>query len=303
MTLNYENDFSNFLKHLKDYPILSKEKEQELGKKINQAKKKNATKAEKEAGKQASNLLILHNLRLVVSIAANNRYPKVPLEDAVQEGILGLQRASVLYDYTKGFKFSTYATYWIKQAITRGSEKFGRVIRVPEHMIEKLGKYNQLYEELYEKYERKPTDKEIAKASDGKLNLRDIYYVKHNTNDPTSLMINADDNEEDNSNLLDFAVLEQPADTYEDKVEEKEEAEFLQKLLDVLTPNEKVVIIMHYGLNGEKEMSIKDIAKSYGFTIEKTRYIHNRAKDKMRQEGYKIKRKNDYLRKKALGKL
>ena len=170
-------------------------------------------------------------------------------------------------------------------------------------MIEKLGKYNQLYEELYEKYERKPTDKEIAKASDGKLNLRDIYYVKHNTNDPTSLMINADDNEEDNSNLLDFAVLEQPADTYEDKVEEKEEAEFLQKLLDVLTPNEKVVIIMHYGLNGEKEMSIKDIAKSYGFTIEKARYIHNRAKDKMRQEGYKIKRKNDYLRKKALGKL
>ena len=258
-----------YLKEIGKVPLLSKEKELELSKII-----ETGTEAEKE---QAKKDLAEANLRLVVSIAKRYVGRGMLFLDLIQEGNMGLIKAVEKFDYSKGFKFSTYATWWIRQAITRAIADQARTIRIPVHMVETINRLIRIQRQLLQDLGREPKPEEIAK----KMNMtpekvREILKIAQ---EPVSLETPI--GEEDDSHLGDFIedeVIENPVD-YTTRVVLREQ---LDEVLDTLTDREENVLRLRFGLDDGKMRTLEDVGKVFNVTRERIRQIEAKALRKLR---------------------
>jgi RNA polymerase primary sigma factor len=249
-----------FLNEAGRYKLLTAEDEVELAKRI------------ERGDKQAKDLMINSNLRLVVSIAKRYQGHGLSLLDLIQEGIIGLIRAVEKFDYRKGFKFSTYATWWIRQAVQRGVANKSRTIRIPVHIVEREQKLARAERELVIKLGRQPTDQELAKAA--KLPLKQVREVKGAARAVTSL--DRPIGEDDSGSYGDLFAAQQ-AQT-EEEVEISLREDTLRKALGELPERERTVLVLRYGLAGDREpMSLEAIGKGMGITRERVRQIEANA--------------------------
>src|ERR671939_285394 len=245
-----------FLNEAGRYPLLTAAQEVELAKRI-------------EAGdKEAKDLLVNSNLRLVVSIAKKYQGHGLTLLDLIQEGIIGLIRAAEKFDWRKGFKFSTYATWWIRQAVQRGVANKARVIRIPVHIVEREQKISRAERELVAKLERAPTDEEVAQAS--KLPLKQVREVRNAARAVASL--DRPVGEDDSASFGDlFASTElEPDEQVELDLTEKA----LREAVADLSEREQHILNLRYGLNGSEEpKSLEEIGRILGITRERVRQV------------------------------
>ena len=266
-----------YLKEIGMVPLLSADEEIELAKRIQNGDEK-AKKRLSEA-----------NLRLVVSIAKRYLGRGMHFLDLIQEGNLGLIKAVDKFDYSKGFKFSTYATWWIRQAITRAIADQARTIRIPVHMVETMNKVKRVSGQLLHSNGQEPTPEEVAEELS--LPVEKIREIMRASKDPVSLETPI--GEEDDSNLGDFI----PDD---DALAPAEEAshvllkEHLLEVLDTLTPREKRVLQMRFGIDDGKPRTLEEVGKEFDVTRERIRQIEAKALRKLRHPS-RSKRLKDYL--------
>jgi RNA polymerase primary sigma factor len=267
----------SYLYEIGRIPLLTGDEEKILAKRI------------EKGDEEATQLLITANLRLVVSIA--KKYSKSGLEllDLIQEGNIGLMRAVEKFDYTKGFKFSTYATWWIRQAITRAIADQARTIRVPVHMIETINKFNKVNNSLTTRLGRPPKDEEIAKEMDIELEkVAEIRKIKQN---PTSLSTPI--GEEKDSKLQDVI-----ADDWSQSPEEFATSEYLKNqlkdILDTLQDRERRVLSLRFGLDDGVSRTLEEVGKEFGVTRERIRQIEAKALKKLKEKSTQQKL-DDYI--------
>jgi RNA polymerase primary sigma factor len=249
-----------FLNEAGRYKLLTAEEEVELAKQI------------ERGDREAKDLMINSNLRLVVSIAKRYQGHGLSLLDLIQEGIIGLIRAVEKFDHRKGFKFSTYATWWIRQAVQRGVANKSRTIRIPVHIVEREQKIARAERELVARLGRQPTDQELAKAA--KLPLKQVKEVKTAARAVTSL--DKPIGEEDSGSLGELFAAEQTGTQEEVEISLREET--LRKALSELPEREQAVLKLRYGLDGDQEpLSLESIGKRLGLTRERVRQIEANA--------------------------
>ncbi len=254
-----------YLKEIGKYPLLTAAEEVSLAKRV------------EEGDRAAEQLLAESNLRLVVSIAKKYIGRGMSFLDLIQEGNLGLMKAVEKFDYKKGYKFSTYATWWIRQAITRAISDQSRTIRIPVHMSEVINKTYRVSRNLLQELGREPKEEEIAEAMD--VSVEKVREVLKISSDPISL--DTPIGEEDDSHLGDFIR--------DDSVMGPEEAasysalqEQLSKLLDTLTDREKRVLILRFGLEDGRTRTLEEVGKEFSVTRERIRQIEAKALRKLR---------------------
>ncbi|MDO8752082.1 MAG: sigma-70 family RNA polymerase sigma factor, partial [Candidatus Wolfebacteria bacterium] len=248
-----------YLKEIGRTPLLTSKDEKELAKR--------AEGADEEARKK----LIQANLRLVVSIAKRyvNRSPHLSILDLIQEGNIGLSRAVDKFDYRKGFKFSTYATWWIRQAITRALADYSRTIRIPVHMVETITKYTQLKRRLMQELGREPLPEEIA--SEMGVEVEKVHYIQKISQEVVSLEAPIGDDDED-SVLSDFIKDEQ-------SLSPDQQASFgllkdqIQEVLADLSDREQKILAMRFGLEDGISRTLEEVGKVFGVTRERIRQI------------------------------
>src|SRR5581483_11543660 len=267
--VTYTNDFlagmtadtlQLFLNEIGRYPLLTAAQEVELAKRI------------ERGDARAKEQMINANLRLVVSIAKHYQGHGLSLLDLIQEGIIGLIRAVEKFDHRKGFKFSTYATWWIRQAVQRGVANKSRTIRIPVHIIEREQKLARAERELVVKLGRQPTDQELAKEA--KLPVKQVREVKAAARAVTSL--DRPIGEDDSASYGELFAADQ-AQT-EEEVEVSLREETLHKALAQLPERERTVLALRYGLDGDREpMSLEAIGRELGLTRERVRQIEANA--------------------------
>ena len=254
-----------FLKDIGRVPLLTAAQEVELAKRI------------ERGDHRAKQGMIAANLRLVVSIAKNYRNQGLPFLDLIQEGTIGLVRAAEKFDYRKGFKFSTYATWWIRQAVARALADKARTIRMPVHVVEKLNKIVRSERKLRAELCREPTPLEIALDLD--LPLDEVEQIMRSAQTPVSLEKPVGDEEE--SEFGHFLT-----DENEPLPEEVAEVELrkatLQRVLDTLSARERRVLELRYGLNGEHPRTLDEVGKTFNVTRERIRQIENQSLKKLR---------------------
>ncbi len=258
-----------YLREIGQYPLLTAAEERELAKRI----EKNDA--------EARNILARSNLRLVVSIAKKyvGRSPDLTLLDLIQEGNLGLFRAVDKFDWKKGYKFSTYATWWIRQAITRALADQSRTIRIPVHMVETIAKYKQVSRRLAQALGRDPQAEEIAIEMG--VEPEKIYQIEKINQDTLSLEnpIGSDDDEK--STLGDFI----PDDRIPSPVQESSErilSEQVREILNDLSPKERKILEMRHGLMDGVYHTLEEVGKEFGVTRERIRQIEAKALEKIR---------------------
>jgi RNA polymerase primary sigma factor len=267
----------SYLFEIGKIPLLTAEEEVILAKRI-----------EKDDD-EARQLLTTANLRLVVSIA--KKYSKSGLEllDLIQEGNIGLMRAVEKFDYHKGFKFSTYATWWIRQAITRAIADQARTIRVPVHMIETINKFNKVTGILTIKLGRQPTDEEIAKEMDiEEEKVAEIRKIKQN---PSSLSLPIGD--EKDSKLQDI-IADEWSQTPEDYATSEYLRNQLHGVLDELQDRERRVLELRFGLEDGVSRTLEEVGREFGVTRERIRQIEAKALKKLKERSSK-KQLDDYI--------
>jgi len=259
-----------YLKDIGQFGLLTSEEETELAKII---------EAGGEEAKAAKEKMIVSNLRLVISVAKQKKYNDrgLSLPDLIQYGNEGLMKAVDRFDYTKGFRFSTYATWWIRQAINRALDDYSKGIRIPVHMHERIKKVANAKKLLFEELGRTPSDAEIAKYLD-----MDVYRVTEALNymiDTVSLEKPIGDDE--SSTLCDI-LEDESSKSPEAEAEISDLKEAIEKVLDTLTPKEAMVIRMHFGLEDEKPKTLEEIGKRYNVSRERIRQIEAKALGKIR---------------------
>ncbi|NLL73673.1 MAG: RNA polymerase sigma factor RpoD [Clostridiales bacterium] len=254
-----------YLKEIGNYPLLTMDEEVELAKRI------------EEGDESAKRILAESNLRLVVSIAKRYVGRGLSFLDLIQEGNLGLIKAVDKFDYTKGFKFSTYATWWIRQAITRSIADQSRTIRIPVHMSEIINKTYRVSRNLLQELGREPTDQEIADEMD--MPVEKVREVLKISADPISLDIPI--GEEEDSHLGDF-IKDENIVGPEDAASYSMLRDQIIKLLDTLTEREQRVLILRFGLEDGRTRTLEEVGKEFNVTRERIRQIEAKALRKLR---------------------
>jgi RNA polymerase primary sigma factor len=252
-----------FLRDVRRHPLLTAEEEVELAKRI------------ERGDLEAKERMVNSNLRLVVSLAKKYQGHELSLLDLIQEGILGLIRAAEKFDWRKGYKFSTYATFWIRQALQRGLANQGRTIRIPVHIGQRERKIARAERELAVKLERTPTDEEIAKAAD--ITLRELEDTRAAARTVTSL--DRPIGEEGDSELGDLFASEEPEPSEEVEIGLRQEA--VRSALQNLSDQERRVIQLRYGINGDNPTPLREAGRQLGLSPERVRRIEHKALERL----------------------
>jgi RNA polymerase primary sigma factor len=266
-----------YLKEIGRVPLLSAEDEVQLAKRI------------ENGDEEAKRRLAEANLRLVVSIAKRYVGRGMLFLDLIQEGNMGLIKAVEKFDHDKGFKFSTYATWWIRQAITRAIADQARTIRIPVHMVETINKLIRVSRQLLQELGREPTPEEIAKEMD--LSTEKVREIMKIAQEPVSLETPI--GEEDDSHLGDF-IEDQEALAPADAAAYELLKEQLEDVLDTLTEREENVLRLRFGLDDGRTRTLEEVGKVFGVTRERIRQIEAKALRKLRHPS-RSKRLKDFL--------
>lgn len=262
--LNTSDPIKMYLKEIGKFPLLTREEEISLAKQI------------EDGDEEAKSKLAEGNLRLVVSIAKNHIGGDMSFLDLIQEGNIGLMKAVERYDYKKGFKFSTYATWWIRQAVTRAIADQGRTIRVPVHMIENINKLFRVQRILLNDLGRDPVPEEIAEYMDIEVDkVNDIIQFAQK---PVSLEIPIGEGESQLGDFVEDEHMTTPADAATHAMLK----EGLIEVLETLTPREQEVLILRFGLNDERTRTLEEVGQRFDLTRERIRQIESKALNKLR---------------------
>jgi RNA polymerase primary sigma factor len=253
-----------FLKDIGKVRLLTAQEEVDLAKRI------------ERGDLDAKQKMVESNLRLVVSIAKNYRNQGLPFLDLIQEGTLGLVRAAEKFDYRKGFKFSTYATWWIRQAIARALADKARTIRIPVHVVEKLNKIGRAERKLVTELGREPTPEEIAEVTG--IEPDEVDSIKRSAQAPVSLEKPVGDEEE--SEFGQFIADERAESPY-DRAAEILTKEALREALENLSYRERRVLELRYGLGGEHPRTLDEVGRTFNVTRERIRQIENQSLKKL----------------------
>ncbi|MGM9634827.1 MAG: RNA polymerase sigma factor RpoD [Candidatus Avispirillum sp.] len=266
-----------YLKEIGKVPLLDAEKELEIAEKM------------ANGDEQAKQMLIEANLRLVVSIAKRYVGKGMFFLDLIQEGNLGLMKAVEKFDYTKGYKFSTYATWWIRQAITRAIADQARTIRIPVHMVETIHKVSRYQRQLLQELGHEATPEEVAeKIGMSPEKVREIMKIAQ---DPVSLETPI--GEEEDSHLGDF-IPDDDSPAPQDAASYAMLREQIKEVLHTLTPREEHVLKLRYGLNDGRTHTLEEVGKEFNITRERIRQIEAKALRKLRHPS-RSKRLKDFL--------
>ena len=276
--ISIDDPVKMYLKEIGALPLLTSEEEIVLAKMVEAGMRKEATSEEKEAALDAKKELADRNLRLVVSIAKKYLGRGLQFLDLIQEGNLGLLKAVDKFDYTKGYKFSTYATWWIRQAITRAIADQARTIRVPVHMVETINKLNRISRQLLQENGREATNEERAKAMG--VSLAKVREVKKIAQDPISLETPI--GEKEDSHLGDF-IEDHEAIAPDDAAGSILLREQIEELLTGLTERERQVLELRFGLKDGKTRTLEEVGKYFDVTRERIRQIEGKALSKLKK--------------------
>ena len=275
--INIDDPVRMYLREIGRIPLLSYDEELELAKKV---------LAGDEAAKQK---LAESNLRLVVSIAKKYVGRGMLFLDLIQEGNMGLIKAVEKFDYTKGYKFSTYATWWIRQAITRAIADQARTIRIPVHMVETINRLIRTSRHLLQQLGREPTPEEIAKEMD--MSVEKVMEIQKIAQDPVSLETPI--GEEDDSHLGDF-IQDEDSPAPQDAASYTLLREQLEEVMKTLTPREAKVLRLRFGLDDGKARTLEEVGKEFNVTRERIRQIEAKALRKLRHPS-RSKKLRDYM--------
>lgn len=260
-----------YLKGIGQYSLLTAAQERELAQRL------------LEGDTEAKNLLARANLRLVVSIAKKyvGRSPDLTLLDLIQEGNLGLFKAVEKFDYTKGFKFSTYATWWIRQAITRALADQSRTIRIPVHMVETIAKYKQVVRRLSQDLGRDPVPEEIAVEMG--VDVEKIHTIEKINQDTVSLETPVGDDAEDGKSSLKDFIADDKILSPDQEASHRILADQIMNILGDLSEKERKILEMRNGLMDGITHTLEEVGKEFGVTRERIRQIEAKAHEKIRQ--------------------
>ncbi len=266
-----------YLREIGKIPLLTYEEEAELAQRII------------NGDEEAKQKLAESNLRLVVSIAKKYVGRGMLFLDLIQEGNMGLIKAVEKFDYNKGFKFSTYATWWIRQAITRAIADQARTIRIPVHMVETINKLIRTSRQLLQQNGREPTPDEIAKEME--MSVEKVMEIQKIAQDPVSLETPI--GEEDDSHLGDF-IQDEDSPAPQDSAAHTLLREQLEEVMDTLTPREAMVLKLRFGLEDGKARTLEEVGKQFDVTRERIRQIEAKALRKLRHPS-RSKKLRDYM--------
>jgi RNA polymerase primary sigma factor len=295
-----------YLKEMSRVPLLSSEEEVELAKRIERGRaakkelnrnglrlspqRRSELEAQIQDGESAREHLIKANTRLVVSIAKRYIGRGVPFLDLIQEGNLGLMKAVEKYEYQRGFRFSTYATWWIRQTITRSIADQGRTIRVPVHMVDRIRRLYRTTHEMEQKLGRSPTSEELADAIGVKASKVDwmmrVSWLPLSLESP----INEDEEDSELGQFIEDQVTPSPMQTtYTNLLREK-----IQEVLDTLPAREARILRLRFGLENGRTYTLEEVGQKFGLTRERIRQIENKALRRLRHPR-RARQLKDYL--------
>ena len=270
-----------YLREIGKIPLLTPEEEAELAQKIVKGDKK------------AKDKMVEANMRLVVSIAKRYGGRGLDFLDLIQEGNTGLLRAVDKFDPDKGFKFSTYATWWVRQAITRAIADQARTIRIPVHMVETINKVLRTTRKLTAELNREPTNEEIAKALD--MEPEKVDYVMRIKQDIASLDASISHEGEDDDSVLGDFVEDEERDSPEDSAANQILKEQLSEIIATLTDREQKIIRLRFGIGGGRPHTLEEVGAEFDVTRERIRQIEAKALAKLRKNK-ETKKLHEYLR-------
>ena len=287
--VNIDDPVRMYLKEIGRVPLLSADEEIVLAKQIEAGAQEDATYKDIQLSKKAKKKLVDANLRLVVSIAKRYVGRGMLFLDLIQEGNLGLIKAVDKFDYTKGYKFSTYATWWIRQAITRAIADQARTIRIPVHMVETINKLIRISRQLLQDKGREPLPEEIAEGMG--ITVERVREIQKIAQEPVSLETPI--GEEEDSHLGDF-IEDQDAIAPDDAASYILLQEQIEDVFTCLTDREQQVLILRFGLKDGKSRTLEEVGQHFNVTRERIRQIEGKALTKLRNRGKRDKIK-DFL--------
>ena len=260
-----DNSIKIYMREMGQFSMLSAEEEIELANRI------------AEGDQSAKNELVEANLRLVVSLARHYQGCGLSYQDLIQEGNIGLIKAAEKFDVSKGFRFSTYASWWIKQALSRAIADQSRTIRIPVHMTENINKFKKTERELLSQLNREPKIKEIADAMD--ISEKQAKEIQSYIVEPTSLDIQVgDDDDTTIGSFIEDTHFVNPESAY---IKESN-GDVVNAVLDTLSDREANILRLRFGIGGKKAMTLEEVGKEYGLTRERIRQIEAKALRKLR---------------------